>query len=567
MLAFYLDFYYLCIMFVRVKTSPNSPKKSVQIVQSVRTGKKVSQKIVRHVGTALDDFELNKLKELAEFYKANLEAEANPTLFSPETIAEMAINARKSKEVDDEPLKVNLKNLREEARVVTGIHEVYGQIYKDLGFDKVIKKPQRNVAANKNLFNIVMARIANPTSKRSSVISLEKDFGVKLSLEGVYKMMDKLDEESIEKIQLLSYSNARKILKEKINVVFYDCTTLYFESFTEDELKQNGYSKDMKFNQPQVLLGLISTSEGLPIGYELYAGSQYEGKTLKDATEKLKKKYEIDKVVVVADSGLLSQENQDILQREGLDYILGARIKNMSKKIQKRILDKSKYKKLTDEGNELILEIELSEEKRLIVTYSPKRAEKDRQDREKAVKKLKEKMSKSKNPSSLISNYGYKKYLKIEGKSKVEINKTKLAEDVAWDGLHGIITNKKDITAEEILDYYGQLWQIEENFRISKHDLRIRPIYHWTPKRIKAHIAISFMALVCVRHLEYRVKRQYKKLSPEVIRNELLHSQCSILKDITTNKRYCLPSKTTKELKKIYQTVGKKIDSVPFEIK
>ena len=553
-------------MFVRIKTSPNSPKKSVQIVKSIRNGKSVSQKIVRHVGTALDEEELIKLKELAEFYKAKLEAESNPTLFSPETIAEMAIEARKIKE-EKKSLRVNLKNLREEARVIVGIHEVYGSIYKDLGFDKVIKNPQRNVATNKNLFNIVMARIANPVSKRASVNELEKDFGVKLSLEGVYKMMDKLDNKAIEKIEQLSYSNAQKILKEKINVVFYDCTTLYFESFSEDELKQNGYSKDMKFNQPQVLLGLISTSEGLPIGYELYTGSQYEGSTLKDAVEKLKEKYELDKVVVVADSGLLTQENQDMLDSEGLEYILGARIKNMSKKIEKQILDKSQYRKLTEEGNEKILKIELSPNKRLIVTHSQKRAEKDKRDREKAVNKLKKKISKSKNPASLISNYGYKKYIKIEGKTKVELDEEKLAKSAAWDGLHGIITNKKELSAEEILDYYHQLWQIEENFRISKHDLRIRPIYHWTPKRVKAHIAISFMALVCVRHLEYRVKRQYKKLSPEVIRNELLHSQCSILKDITTSKKYCLPSKTTKELKKIYQTVGKKIDSVPFEIK
>lgn len=554
-------------MFVRVKTSPNSQKKSVQIVESVRKGKKVSQIIVRHVGTALDDFELKKLKELAEFYVVKLESESNPTLFSPETIAEIAINARKTNQDEDKPLKVNLKNIREEARVVTGIHEVYGQIYKDLGFDKVIKNSQRNVAASKNLFNIVLARIANPTSKRSSVMDLEKDFGVKLSLEGVYKMMDKLDDEAIEKIELLAYSNAQKILKEKINVAFYDCTTLYFESFTEDELKQNGYSKEMKFNQPQVLLGLISTSEGLPIGYGLYAGSQYEGTTLSDATKRLKEKYEVDKVVVVADSGLLSQDNQDKLEKEDLDYILGARIKNMNPKVEKQILDKSKYKKITDEENEEVLEIQLAENKRLIVSYSPKRAEKDKHDREKAVMKLKEKIGKSKNPASLISNYGYRKYLKIEGQTKVELDEEKLAKSAAWDGLHGIITNKKDITAKEILDYYHQLWQIEENFRISKHDLRIRPIYHWSPKRVKAHIAISFMALVCVRHLEYRVKRQYKKLSPEVIKNQLLHSQCSILKDITTNKKYCLPSKTTRELKKIYQTVGKKIDSVPFEIK
>lgn len=554
-------------MFVRVKTSPNSPKKSVQIVLSIRKGKTVSQKIVRHVGTALDDDELVKLKELAEYIKAKLESSSNPTLFTPETVAEMAIEARKDKEKQEEELRVNLKNLREESRIVLGIHEVYGAIYKDLGFDKVIKNPQRNVATNKNLFNIVMARIANPSSKRASVIQLEKDFGIKLSLEGVYKMMDKLDEEAIEKIELQSYSNAQRLLKEKINVVFYDCTTLYFESFSEDELKQNGYSKDMKFNQPQVLLGLISTREGLPIGYELYSGSQYEGSTLKDATEKLKEKYEVEKVTVVADSGLLSQENQENLEKEGLDYILGARIKNMPKKIERQILDKAKYKKLEEDSSERTIEIPLGDKERLIVTYSPKRAEKDKRDREKAVKKLKEKMSKSKNPASLISNYGYKKYLKIEGETKVELDNVKLAKSAAWDGLHGIITNKKELSSREALEYYHQLWQIEENFRISKHDLKIRPIYHWTPKRVKSHIAISFMALVCVRHLEYRVKKQYKKLSPEVIKNELLHSQCSILNDIATNKKYCIPSKTTRELKKIYQTVGKKIDSVPFEIK
>ena len=200
-------------MFVRIKTTPNSPKKSVQIVQSIRKGKTVSQKIVRHIGTALDSAELEKLIELAEFIKVKLESESNPTLFNPETIAEMAIKSRKTKEKENE-LKVNLKNLREESRVVVGIHEVYGSIYRDLGFDKVIKNPKRNASTNKKLFNIVMARIANPQSKRASVIELEKDFGVKISLEGVYKMMDKLDDNAIEKIERYSYDNAKEILKE-----------------------------------------------------------------------------------------------------------------------------------------------------------------------------------------------------------------------------------------------------------------------------------------------------------------------------------------------------------------
>lgn len=556
-------------MFIRIKTTPNSPKKAVQIVKSVRNGKSVSQKIVRHVGTALDEKELEKLKELAEFYKAQLEQQTNPTLFAPETLAEMAIEARKAnegKQQRQDQLNVNLKNIREESRVVLGIHEVYGEIYRELGFNNII--PKRSQAARKQLYNIVMARIANPQSKRSSVIELEKDFGVKLSLEGVYKMMDKIGEKEIKKINNLAYSNALKLLNEKINVVFYDCTTLYFESFTEDELKRNGYSKDMKFNQPQVLLGLITTSEGIPIGYQTFEGSKYEGDTLREAIKEIKGKYEVGKVVFVADSGLLSKENQKILDENKLEYILGARIKNMPGKIKEKILDKSNYRELGKEGEEKILEMEIDEKRRLIVTYSRARAEKDRLDREKAIEKLKNKLKSSTNPVALIRNYGYKKYIKIKGKeSSIEIDEQKVFESARWDGLHGIITNRKELRAEEALEYYHQLWQIEENFRISKHDLRIRPIYHWVPRRVKAHIAISFMALVCVRHLEYRVKRQYRKLSPEVIRNELLHVQCSILRDIETNKKYCLPSKTTKEQKKIYQTVGKKIDSVPFEIK
>jgi len=116
-------------------------------------------------------------------------------------------------------------------------------------------------------------------------------------------------------------------LKERINVVFYDCTTLYFESFTEDELKEKGYSKDMKFNQPQVLLGLLSTREGLPIGYQLFPGSQYEGNALEKAIEKIKEKYEVEEVVLVADSGLLSEKNQAELEKNKMGYILGARIK------------------------------------------------------------------------------------------------------------------------------------------------------------------------------------------------------------------------------------------------
>jgi len=558
-------------MHIRTKTTPNSPRKSVQIVESIRDGKKVKQKIVRHVGIAHDDKELEKLKELAEHIKAKLETEQQPSLFPPEELAEMAIECRRkqrSKKVeDDKPLNVNLKKLREEQRIIVGMHEVYGEVYKELRFNQIFGNPKRNQKMEQMLYHIVMARIANPQSKRESVRMLENDFGVQLDLQKVYKMMDKIDDKSIDKIQQLSQESAQGILKEKASVLFYDCTTLYFESFTEDELKENGYSKDMKFNQPQVLLALLVTREGLPIGYEVFPGSQYEGHTLIPILEGLKKRYSIEDIVFVADSGLFNNDNLEYLDANNIKYIVGARLKSTTKALQKEILNTSNYKQINKDGIEKLANFTHTKDRHLLVSYSSKRAEKDKHDREKAIKKLINKLSKNKsNAKNLLSNYGYKKYLEIEGKTNLTINEEKVAADAQWDGLHGIITNYEDVDDINIVKHYRGLWQIEECFRISKHDLKIRPIYHWTPKRIKAHIAISFMALVCVRNLTYRVALQYKKLSPEVIRRELIHVQLSFLKNQWTKERYCVPSNISHDVKKIYQVMGLKLSTVPFKI-
>jgi len=555
-------------MYIRTKITPNSPRKSVQIVESVRDGNKVKQKIVRYVGIALDDNELEKLIELAEHIKAKLETEQQPSLFAPEELAAMAIETRKKKEIDDDkPLNVNLKKLREEQRIIAGIHEVYGKVYEELRFNEIFGNPKRNEKIEQLLYHMVMARIANPQSKRESVRMLENDFGVQIDLQKVYRMMDRLDEKTIDKIQKLSQESAQGILREKINVLFYDCTTLYFESFTEDELKRNGYSKDMKFNQPQVILALLATEEGLPIGYEVFPGSSFEGHTLVPILQGLQKRYEIENVVFVADSGLFNETNLSYLEENDIKYVVGARLKNVTKKLQKDILDKSNYQPLNQEDIVSFAEFTCGNNRRLIVSHSLKGAEKDKHDRETAIEKLMKKLSTNKsNAKSLLSNYGYKKYLEIEGETKLTINKEKIETDSRWDGLHGIVSNYKEADAEEILKQYKGLWQIEECFRISKHDLKIRPIYHWTPQRVKAHIAISFMALTCVRNLTYRVALQYKKLSPEVIRRELVHVQLSFLKHQETKERYCIPSNTSQYAKKIYQVMGLKLSSVPFKI-
>ena len=549
-------------MFVRVKESKNSPKKAVQIVQSVRKGNKVSQQIVRHIGTAFDNDELIRLKELAEYVKVKLETDVQPSLFKNEELAEMAIAARQAKQESEEALNVNLKELREEQRIITGVHEIYGKLFKEIGFNDILLKSQKR--SRDYLYQMVMARIANPASKRGSVLNLERDFGVKLPLDGIYSMMDMIDSKVINKIQNCAYETAKSILQSKINVIFYDCTTLYFESFTEDELKTYGYSKDMKFNQSQVVLAMLATEEGFPIGYEVFPGSQYEGHTLEIALQNIEKKYNVADVVFVADSAMFIDDNLKLLEKTGKKYIVGARLKNLNKTLQNRITDKSNYTKLNDIEN--YAEFNLDNGRRLIVTYNKKRAEKDYYDRQKAINKLENKVKKNKSSKSLISNYGYQKFIKITGETSYSIDEEKVNNAALWDGLHGIITNDKEANFENIISQYRGLWQIEECFRLSKHDLRIRPIYHWTPERIKAHIAICFMALTCIRHLSYRIKVMYQNLSPEVIKNELIHVQTSILKDVKTDKRYCLPSKITDHIRKIYKIMGLKISDVPYQL-
>ena len=552
-------------MFIRTKTSPNSPRKSVQIVESVRDGNLVKQRIVRHVGIALNETELEQLLELAQHIKSEIEESHTPTLFGAEKVAKLALEARKNKQEED-PINVNLRTLREKQRAIIGIHEVYGKIYKELGFEQILKTKRNGESISEILRHIVMARIANPKSKRATVNDLETNFGVNLDLQKVYRMMNKLDGKACEAIQSCAYQTVANLFGGKIDLIFFDATTLYFESFTEDELKQNGFSKDHKFGQSQVLLALMVTEQGMPIGYEAFPGSMYEGHTLIPMLEKIKKKYNLGKVVFVADSGLLNTKNLEAMEEAGFQYIVGARLKKLKKEMQKKVLDENNFCYEGEQEDKIKLaSFDLDETKKLFVSHSAKRARKDAYDREKAIIKLQKKLKKSKNPKELISNKGNCKFLKIEGNAEIQIDEFKCKQAAVWDGLHGVITNDLNLSAKEALKQYRGLWQVEESFRITKHDLKVRPIFHWTPNRIQAHLAISFMAFTCVRHLEYRVGLQYKKLSPEAIRTALMSVQASILID-PQKQKYVIPSEGTQDARKIYQTMGLSYSTTPYRL-
>ena len=568
-------------MFVRIKSkSKDKYNKSVQLVESSRVNGKVVQTIVKHIGVAYNDEQLDELRLLAKSIQITLENVDKESLFQAEELIEdLTLEGKYDQSIySDEDYNVDIRNLEEESRTITGIQEIYGKLYEELKVGSSIAKPARNVSVAKIFKEMVISRIANPDSKRGSVAALEEKYGVEIDLDKVYRMMDKLDDIAIAKLNTLSYNKTKELFGDKIDVIYFDATTIYFESFTEDTgedaLKKNGYSKDLKFNQPQVVLALMVTKEGLPIGYEAFSGDTFDGHTLIPSLKILREKYNIDNVVYVADSGMFNKNNLqelDQLEEHKFNYIVGARIKNISKSIKEQILNMNDYLQLNEDIK--VKNITLDNGRKLIVTHSLKRARKDKTDREKGIIKLREKLQKNRSVKTHLSTQGFKKYLQLEETKDeatscdftITLNEEKIVQDALWDGLKGLIVNKDSkLTNDEILTQYSNLWQVEESFRITKSDLKIRPVYHWKPSRVKAHLAISFAALFLVRHLEYRVKVQYKKLSPKKIKELLLSVQHSTLVDKTRKIKYAIPSKTNVDINKLYRIMGLKKHTTPY---
>lgn len=211
------------------------------------------------------------------------------------------------------------------------------------------------------------------------------------------------------------------------------------------------------------------------------------------------------KPVVVADAGLLSKDNINPLEENGYEYILGGRLKNESNQIKNQIL--------ADQYNDGVLKsYKKTDTSRVIVHYSKNRAKKDEYNRKRGMVRLEKKVKSGKLTKSSINNRGYNKYLKLTGEVEIEIDYTKYEQDNVWDGLKGYVTNTR-LTDKEVLENYKNLWYIEKAFRMSKTDLRIRPIYHRLKHRIEAHICISFTAYCIYKELERILYAEQSSLS------------------------------------------------------
>lgn len=461
---------------------------------------------------------------------------------------------------------------------------VYKKLWEKFKINEILSALQVSFGKTQFDFNnacflMVTQHLLSPSSKLGTYNKKNRyaEFP-EIELHHLYRSLDILCEGKTT-IESHLFDMNRSLFNMKIDVVFYDVTTFHFESVKQDSLRDFGYSKNAKFNEVQVVLGMLVDCDGRPVGYELFPGNTFEGSTLTKALESIEKRFGIRNVIIVADRGLNSKLNLKHIIDKNYGYIVASRIKSMPKETQAKILEKEDYLTLSQSETEGIVsykiidyvnKIKVKKEKqnedakrkkyitielqeKLIITHSEKRAKKDKLDRERLLEKANYLLQdKSKIKSS--NKRGGKKYLKETTKMDWTLDAESIANDEKWDGYYGIQTSEKDLSVEKILDAKRTLFKIEESFRIMKSTLEVRPIFHWTENRIKGHFVVSFLAFLLERTLELTLKNAEIAASPESIRDALNSMQFAEIdlhgnKVLVKTKSEELASKILRQLK------------------
>jgi len=455
--------------------------------------------------------------------------------YTPEQLQRMGI---KLYELGGGEVRVLLEGKIEElARYNYGYVQIYGKTLRHYGLDALLNRLGRKYHLRFNLYNTVMLmlleRLCDPCSKRSNWLNQNEYIGLEpVSLHHLYRALDKLADNN-QIIQKQIFQTGRDLFNQQLDVVFYDVTTLYFESEVEHEghLRQMGFGKDGKVGQTQILFCMMIDKQKQPIGYRVFKGDTFEGHTFEHALDDLRKQYQIDTVVVVADRGMLSRNNIELTTSKGYEFILGERLKTLPAAVQKQLLDLSTYTLdwtySDNNGTEVCIKYTTlqHEGRTIIATYSADRAKKDKHDREERLKTAKTLLA---NPS-LISKKPQRFFLKQAGDNKYLLNEEKIARSQQYDGLLAISTNTVNLEPTQILEQYKQLYKIEHTFRTFKSHLETRPMFHWTDKRIEGHICLCYIAYTLLNYVLLTVNQKGPLLTEGTLRKLLDNMQVSLL--------------------------------------
>jgi transposase len=506
-------------MFIRKKQNA-SGSQSVQVIQKING----RYKVVKTIGSATTQQEIEKLTNLARQEIDRLSGQ--PKLFVSES---------------DAAIEQAFSVLENASIRTLGPEIIFGKIYDHIGFGAIQEELFRH---------LVIARLAFPLSKLKTIDYLYRYQGKLLDIDAVYRFLDKLNDKLKPQVEKIAFDHTKRVLNGNISVVFYDMTTLYFEASDENDLRKTGFSKDGKHQCPQIYIALLVGLGGYAIGYDIFEGNIYEGYTLIPFIEKISQQFNLGKPIIIADAGLLSNDNIKALESDGYEYIIGARIRNETEIIKSQI-----FSNVFTDGK--TVNIKKGVTTRLIVNYSNTRAAKDAYNRKRGLNRLESQIKHGRLTKANINYRGYNKYLKINGHLVIHIDYDKYLKDKAWDGLKGYVTNTK-LSDTEVMENYRNLWHIEKAFRMSKTDLRIRTIYHRLRNRIEAHICIAFTAYCIYKDLERVLYEEKSRLSLKKA-SEITHNMYQI--------SYILPESKHKksrllnmdpEQAELYQIINKK---------
>lgn len=408
-----------------------------------------------------------------------------------------------------------------------GAAHVVSRMMERLGLKAMLdrlaaKHPRMKLPWTTIITGMIVSRFIRPCSKRRLKMEqwgriypgiLEVDAP---PLKSFYRAMDVLwkHREAVE-AALFDRGGQRDLFNRELDVVFFDLTTLYFESVDADEgeLRRFGYSKEHRNDCTQVMLGLLVDREGVPVGYHLFPGNTYEPHSLPTILEKLKGKYNIQRVIVVADRGLITKGNVGELRKAGMDFILGMKLWTMSAGEQASVLDKTQYRCLDKGGDVLIRETTHAGE-RLVLTWIRTRAERDAALREKVLERLRGQLTPGATLKRFVTHKGYRQYLKGLDEGAPALDERAILEAERRDGFFGILTSVavEKMSGADICERYHDLWRVEDAFGEIKGPLETRPMFHWVDSRIQSHVLLCLMAY----YMEAVMIREFRKAETDL---------------------------------------------------
>ena len=429
------------------------------------------------------------------------------------------------------------------------------KIYHELELDKFLNNRQRHTKesydANTILKMLVYSRILAPASKKSSFDHREMFFEkTNYSIDDVYRCLSFLNKHK-ETIQVWMNDKIKENYGRDTSLIYYDVTNYYFETDEQNDFLRKGVSKEHRPN-PIVQMGLFMDNNAIPITYELFAGNTNDCLTYRPNFGRIKKQFNLGRVISVADKGMTTGDNiwYTINTPAHDGYVFSMSIRGAEKSMKKYVLDDDgyvwlgkeykrksrKYPRTIQVTSTSGKKIKKQVDEKQVVFWSEKYAKRAKAEREATLAKARDLAA---NPGSYTraTSYGAAKYVKkvdydkdtgeiLTASSILDIDEDLIREEEALDGYYMLLTSEMDTPDDKIIDMYRGLWRIEESFKITKSELEARPVYVWTREHIEAHFLTCFVALTISRILEMKLEHKY---SAGRIIDSLSRAECSLL--------------------------------------